>query len=100
MRIKCVVIKALAADFEQLKRLTSAAGLVLLSRYFEDTCDRKVAAAYVHMCAYVHVYKQQFGMLSMCFELHTGTLLLRYQQHINIYACVCVIQQDKATSTL
>ncbi len=45
MRIKCVVIKALVADFEQLQRLTSAAGLVLLSRYFDGACDRKAAAA-------------------------------------------------------
>ncbi len=44
MSIKCVVIKALAADFEQLQRLTSAAGLVLLLRYFDGTCDRKAAA--------------------------------------------------------
>ncbi len=41
MRIKCVVIMALAADFEQLQYLTSADGLVLLSRYFDGTCDRK-----------------------------------------------------------
>ncbi len=38
-RIKCVVIQDLADDFEQLQRLTSAAGLVLLSRYFDGTCD-------------------------------------------------------------
>ncbi len=49
MRIKCVVIKAFAADFEQLQRLTSAAGLVLLSRYFDGTCDRKAAAAPINV---------------------------------------------------
>ncbi len=32
-------------DFEQLQHLTSAAGLVLLSRYFDGTGDRKAAAA-------------------------------------------------------
>ncbi len=47
MRIKCDVIKAFAADFEQLQRLTSAADLVLLSRYFDATCDCKAAAALI-----------------------------------------------------
>ncbi len=45
LRIKCVVIKAFAADFEQLQRLTSVVGLVLFSRYFDGTCDHKAAAA-------------------------------------------------------
>ncbi len=44
MRIKCVVIKTLAVDFEQLQRLTSAAGLILLSRYFDAKRDRQAAA--------------------------------------------------------
>ncbi len=47
MRIKCVVIKAFAADFEHQQRLTSVAGLVLLSRYFDATCDCKAAAALI-----------------------------------------------------
>ncbi len=42
-----VVIKTLAADFEQLQRLASAAGLVLLLRYFDGTCDCKAAAAQI-----------------------------------------------------
>ncbi len=45
MRIKCVIIKALAADFEQLQHLTSAAGLDLLLRYFDGICDGKAAVA-------------------------------------------------------
>ncbi len=45
MRIKCVVIKALVADLSNCSALTSAAGLVLLSRYFDGACDRKAAAA-------------------------------------------------------
>ncbi len=45
MRIKCVVIEALATNFGQLQHLTSAAGLVLLSQYFDGTCDCKAAAA-------------------------------------------------------
>ncbi len=36
-----------AADFEQLQRLASAAGLVLLLRYFDGTCDCKAAAAQI-----------------------------------------------------
>ncbi len=48
MRIKCVVIQDLADDFEQLQRLTSAAGLVLLSQYFDDKCDRKAILAAPH----------------------------------------------------
>ncbi len=45
MRIKYVIIKALAADFKQMQHLTMAAGLVLLSQYLDGTCDRKAAAA-------------------------------------------------------
>ncbi len=31
-------------NFEQLQHLTSTAGLVFLSQYFDGTCDCKVAA--------------------------------------------------------
>ncbi len=47
MRTKCDVIKAFAADFEQLQRLTKAACLILLLWYFDGTCDCKVAAALI-----------------------------------------------------
>ncbi len=46
MSIKRIIIKALAAEFEQLQHLTSA-GLGLLLRYFDGTCDCKAAAAQI-----------------------------------------------------
>ncbi len=41
----CIVIKAFTFGFEQLQCLNLAAGLVLLSQYFDGTCDCKAAAA-------------------------------------------------------